>query len=393
MPTAAQADKIIKPAPSLPPPSKKFGTHEGACIRNLEEGIQDTNSVQDIVDSSARPSCDDVLRQSFHSELLTPRISRRGTARIQIDRTRSWRDGPNLEEIQLSYDYNKRLLIVDTPSILHERFFDHLKDAMAAYFLFLPYDRELISPILSMNYSLKLRDRIVTPDLTMTLTAVDEAPKVVLVPCVGECGSSENRAHVFDKVDDEVIAHPEAVLAIIVLIREAIAYRSPEDISVASISLRNGRHNPEPLYLADFLQLRSTPRGFNQPIRIANHDWAHLASAEFFVWVKGANQARIDVRDTNPQFMAHGTLGSVLQMGTVSTMLQRGMDRIRDMMVQFSKTLDHTGDFSALEEADVRLPLNWSLTAKSALTVADLTAHERYESWHDVRFKGAKRTK
>lgn len=87
------------------------------------------------------------------------------------------------------------------------------------------------------------------------------------------------------------------------------------------------------------------------------------------------------------------TLGSVLQMDDISAMLQRGMDKVRDMMARFSRTLDIAGDFSTLEEAEVRLPLNWSLSAKFALTAADLTAHERYESWHDVQFKGVKLTK
>lgn len=207
---------------------------------------------------------------------------------------------------RLSYRYDKRLLTVDMPSILHERSFDYLKDVIAAYILFLPYDRELISPILHMNYPLKLTDQLVTPDLTMTLTAVDGAPQVVIVPSVGECAVSQNRAHVFDKVENEIFAHPEAVLAIIVLVREAISYESPQDISTASTLLRNGTDNPKPLSLRDFLQLRSTPRSFNQPIRIADHDWAHLESVEYFVWVKGDNQERIDVRNTNPQFMAYG---------------------------------------------------------------------------------------
>ncbi|KAG1788884.1 uncharacterized protein HD556DRAFT_1311798 [Suillus plorans] len=207
---------------------------------------------------------------------------------------------------RLSYDYNKHLLIVDMPSILHERFFDHLKDTMAAYFLFLPYDCELVSPFLSMNYPLKLRDQLVMPDLTMTITAVENTPKVVLIPCIGECAMSEDRAHVFTKVEDEIIAHPEAVLAIIVIIHEAINYQGPKDISTTSISLHNGHDNPEPLPLANFLNLCSMPRGFNQPIRITDHDWAHLASVEYFVWVKGDNQAQIDVHNTNPQFMAHG---------------------------------------------------------------------------------------
>jgi hypothetical protein len=207
---------------------------------------------------------------------------------------------------RLSYRYDKRLLTVDMPSILHERSFDYLKDVIAAYILFLPYDRELISPILHMNYPLKLTDQLVTPDLTMTLTAVDGAPQVVIVPSVGECAVSQNRAHVFDKVENEIFAHPEAVLAIIVLVREAISYESPQDISTASTLLRNGTDNPKPLSLRDFLQLRSMPQSFNQPIRIADHDWAHLESVEYFVWVKGDNQERIDVRNTNPQFMAYG---------------------------------------------------------------------------------------
>ncbi|KAG2097255.1 uncharacterized protein F5147DRAFT_778058 [Suillus discolor] len=388
-----------KPAPVLPPPSMKNGARNVTCIRRplpSEEGIQDKNSVEDIPDNSARPLCDDVLRQSFHSDLLTPTAREVLRYLILPSHSQSLMEFPGVglrefkliehavgetgrisRKPRLSYDYNKRLLIVDMPSILHKRFFDHLKDAMAAYFLFLPYDRELISPFLSMNYSLKLRDQVVTPDLTMTITAVENAPK----------------AHVFTKVEDEIIAHPEAVLAIIVIIREAINYQCPKDISTASISLRNGRNNPKPLPLTDFLALRSMPRGFNQPIRIADHDWAYLASVEYFMWVKGVNQARIDVHNTNPQFMAHSMLGSVLQMDAISAMLQRGMDKVRDMMARFSRTLNIAGDFSTLEEAEVRLPLNWSISAKFALTAADLTAHERYESWHDVRFKGAKRTK
>ncbi|KAG2158546.1 uncharacterized protein EDB93DRAFT_1245776 [Suillus bovinus] len=127
----------------------------------------------------------------------------------------------------------------------------------------------------------------------MTLTVMDEAPKAVLVPSVGKCALSENRVHVFAKVEDEVIAHPEAILAIIVIIHEAITYQCPTDISVTSISLHNGHHNPKPLSLADFLQLFSTPQGFNQPIRVADHDWTHLDSVESFVWVKGDGEGQL----------------------------------------------------------------------------------------------------
>jgi hypothetical protein len=70
---------LIKPAPLLPPPSMKNGSHNVTCTRkpllSEEEGVQDKKSVEDIPDNSARPLCDDILRQSFHSELLTPSMS------------------------------------------------------------------------------------------------------------------------------------------------------------------------------------------------------------------------------------------------------------------------------------------------------------------------------
>ncbi|KAG2158545.1 uncharacterized protein EDB93DRAFT_1290270 [Suillus bovinus] len=174
---SSKAAPVLTESPLLPPPSKKYRNHEGACIRNLKEGIQDTNSVKDIIDNSACPLCDNVLRQSFHSELLTPTARKVLRYLILPTHSQSLMEFPSvgprefkliehavgetdqiMRKPRLSYDYHEHLLIIDMPSILHERFFDHLKDAMAAYFLFLPYDCELISPILSMNYSLKLRD-------------------------------------------------------------------------------------------------------------------------------------------------------------------------------------------------------------------------------------------
>jgi hypothetical protein len=67
-------------------------------------------------------------------------------------------------------------------------------------------------------------------------------------------------------------------------------------------------------------------------------------------------------------------------MDAVTAMLQRGMNKVRDSMVNFSRMLDNTRDFSALEEAEVRVPLNWNLGAKLVMTAADLTAHQRYEA-------------
>jgi hypothetical protein len=208
--------------------------------------------------------------------------------------------------IRLAYDYDKHLLVVDMPSIVHEASFDYLKECLTLSIANLPYDRELVRPTISMNYPLKISTGIVNPDITITITAVDDAPSEVLVPGVGECALSEDRVHVFNKVENEIIAHPDVLLAIIVLVREGMRYACPAPDSIASQELRNGEDDPQPLTLDRFIRQRTTPRAFGAPVRVAEHDWCHVQSVEYYVWVKGDNQARIDIRNDNPQFMAHG---------------------------------------------------------------------------------------
>jgi len=169
----------------------------------------------------------------------------------------------------------------------------------------LPYDRDLVYPSISMNYPLKMKGGVVNPDMTITITAVEEAPSVVLVPSVVECAVSEDRVHVFNKVENEIEAHLDTLLAIIVLVRKGINHACPEIDSAAWKELHNGDDDPQPLSLDSFVSQHATPQFFDAPIRIGGHDWCHVQSVEYFVWVKGDNQDRIDIRDNNPQFMAY----------------------------------------------------------------------------------------
>lgn len=193
------------------------------------------------------------------------------------------------------------------PSFLHEASFDYLKCHLTLAIAQLPYDPELVETTISMNYPLKIGgSKIVNPDMTITISAVDDAPSVVLVPAIGECAFSQNRDKVFKRMEDEIEAHPDAVLAIIVLVREGIRYACPNADSIASKELRNGEDDPQSLTLDEFISQRTTPRSFDTPIRVGEHDWCHIQSVEYFVWVKGDHQDRIDVRNYDPQFMAHG---------------------------------------------------------------------------------------
>ncbi|KAG1843542.1 hypothetical protein C8R48DRAFT_678736 [Suillus tomentosus] len=211
---------------------------------------------------------------------------------------------------------------------------------------------------------------------------------------------------------------------------------------------------------------RTMPRSFDTPIRVGEHDWCHIQSVEYFVWVKGDHQDRIDVRNYDPQFMAHGTLAPNLNMDAVTAMLERvipraesprsastdkrklrtlaeasddsgyrqkgsqvlpktyvviyrhsGPDRLSKpassgllfysvvyyqglkaryrvvaVQVSFSRELSEDVDCSELENAEVRQPIVWRLGAKNVMKAADLTAHQRYDLWHDEVFKGVKRS-
>ncbi|KAG2112737.1 hypothetical protein BD769DRAFT_1391855 [Suillus cothurnatus] len=296
---------------SLPSPnSAGKGASPKISLPAEEVGqTKSTGSVPTIPDAL----CGDAPKKSLHSEVLTSSISWRETGRIQVNTT-------CVNEAKVD--------------ILHKASFDYLKNCLMLAIAQLPYDRDLVYPSISMNYPLKIKGGVVNPDMTITITAVEEAPSVVLVPGVVECAVSEDRVHIFNKVENEIEAHLDAL--------------------------------------------------------IGGHNWCHIQSVEYFVWVKGNNQDHIDIHDDNPQFMAYGTLAPTLNMDAVTTMLERGVHKIRDTLVSFSRQLSDEVDCSNLENALVTLPIVWRLGAKNMMTAADLTAHQCYDLWHEEVIRGTK---
>lgn len=192
------------------------------------------------------------------------------------------------------------------PSTLHEEPFDYLKECLTLAIASFPYDRDVIRPSIKMNYQLQIQDASVMPDMTIALTSVDGPTEVVLIPGLGECALSEDRARVFTKMEDEIVAHPEAEFAVIVVIVEAITYASPAKDTPAWTALRNGDEDePFPLSLKSFIKRRSTPRSFDHAVTVAGHRWCHVQSVEYNVWTKSQN-GPIDIRNLNPANFARG---------------------------------------------------------------------------------------
>ncbi|KAG2028410.1 hypothetical protein BDR03DRAFT_988476, partial [Suillus americanus] len=86
----------------------------------------------------------------------------------------------------LAYDYNTHILITNMPTVLHEASFNHVKVSVRDCIRNLPYDCDVIDPMIQMTWSLEIASGSVVPDMVITLNAVDGPTEVVLIPFVGE---------------------------------------------------------------------------------------------------------------------------------------------------------------------------------------------------------------
>lgn len=184
------------------------------------------------------------------------------------------------------------------PTVLHESFYDDLKKWFTLAIEGLPYDPMTIRPQIHMNFPLQLAHKSVTPDIAISLTATQGPTKVILIPYVGETALTEEWAHVFRKVESMIARHPEILLASIVLVREAKRYTCPPDgKSTTSETLHSytdpdHKQKPVPISLESFITQRSTPREFNEPLKVADHTWCHVESVEYFCGLKEIKRSR-----------------------------------------------------------------------------------------------------
>ncbi|KAG2744920.1 hypothetical protein P692DRAFT_20877480 [Suillus brevipes Sb2] len=275
---------------------------------------------------------------------------------------------------RLTYDYEKTSLLVEMPSAIHEAPFDCLKLSLGNSITATSYDNDLIFPMVHMNSSLSVKEKSVTPDICITVTPAVGPTKIVLVPFVGECACSEDKAHAIGKLKDTIAAHPDTQMAVLGLIREARPYSSPVKGSIAWKTLSKPNKT---LPLADFITKRHLPC---TPITVAQHVWCHIRTVEVFVWVRGDDGSAINL--DNEDNMAHGTLLLDINMDAVKLMLKRGLGKIRDSLVTFSKQLNSEIDCTELEEAVIALVIRWKDFVIALNNGADVTAWRRYRAWH-----------
>ncbi|KAG2109691.1 uncharacterized protein F5147DRAFT_652282 [Suillus discolor] len=315
--------KLLKHRPVSPGLLLGNRTTEPRSIKTclpVEQETQDNKSVDceegtsDVATTAADSLYDHDIQKSYHSEHFTPIFNWTGSGKYL--------------------------------HVLHEAFHDDLKDSFTSAIKDLPYNRRIIRPQVHMNYKLRLKSKSVTPDMVISLTATQGPTQKLLIPYVGETALTEQWDHVFKKMESMIVAHPEIILASIVLVREAKHYTSPQQDSIATDMLHNhcnGEEKPDPLSLKEFITQRSTLRNFEEPIQVSDHTWCHVESVEYFVWIKGDKDRAIDMHNGKPEDRAYGVLLPKLHMDDVTKIFDRGMSQMRDLFLSFQKDLDPKG--------------------------------------------------
>ncbi|KAG1850397.1 hypothetical protein DFJ58DRAFT_729275 [Suillus subalutaceus] len=261
---------------------------------------------------------------------------------------------------RLSYDYEKQSLLVNMPSAIHEAPFDCLKLTLGQTITSLPYDHDTIYPMIHMNSSLKVKRKTVTPDICLTITPSEGPTKIKLIPFFGECMCSEDKKHAINKLAKTIRAHPDIKMAVLGLVREAQPYHRPKRDSHAWNFFST---DPEPLPLEEFITEHFPSCS---SITITGHNWCHVSSVEFLVWVQGDDEAAIDLNKEDAEHMAYGTLLPDLNMDAVK--------------------LDPSIDCTELEKAPITFLPIWKDYLIACRNGADVTAWTRVHGLVDSFF-------
>ncbi|KAG2108996.1 uncharacterized protein F5147DRAFT_773331 [Suillus discolor] len=270
-----------------------------------------------------------------------------------------------------------RVLLVDMPNTIHEAPFSKLKDSFVSTLKLLSYNHKLICSDVNMNLVSEIPGRSVTPDMSITMMKAKGLVNELLLPLIRECACSITVASTLDRMGRIIGANPEVAVAILAIVREVKPYQSPREGSIASETLSTSeRPMPRNQFVTEEVPL-------GEPVKIAGYDWCYLSSVEYMVWIKPDGEAQINLDDHDDEHMARGMLFPEISMDAVMNMIQRGLEKAKDMFVDFTQRLDETVDVTPLEEAQVTFSIDWDDAVSSLNGAVQSTSYARYVAWHN----------
>lgn len=84
------------------------------------------------------------------------------------------------------------------------------------------------------------------------------------------------------------------------------------------------------------------------------------------------------------------TIYLVISMTGVTAMINKGLAKVKELVIAFIKKLHLSIDTDALEKAEITPIINWSVIQLALAPAAEFTAHARYQAWFHSVFSGTK---
>lgn len=185
----------------------------------------------------------------------------------------------------------------------------------------LPLNLRFISVDVGMNYPLDSPDGSFSavPDIALALNRQSGKRVDSEVAYLGECAFSQDQDALELKLQNEIDAFPNVLMAMMIVIQED-GYRSPKEGSRAwNYFLSKQEAYPYGQFM-DLMTVTEEDSQFLGPVTVASHPWSRISAVDYYVWVKDGDQ-KIDIQDQSPEKMARGVSGvlSLLCKGCVGT--------------------------------------------------------------------------
>lgn len=182
----------------------------------------------------------------------------------------------------------------------------------------LPLNPRFISVDVGMNYPLDSPDGSFSaiPDIALLLNRQSGKRVGSEVAFLGECAFSQDQDALELKLQNEIDAYPNVLMAMMIIIQED-GYCSPKEGSQAweYFLSKQETYSYEPFM--DLMTVTEEDSRFLGPVTVASHPWSRIFAVDYYVWVKDGDE-KIDIKDQSPEKMAHCVSG-VLRKGCVPT--------------------------------------------------------------------------
>ncbi|KAI6020786.1 hypothetical protein BKA83DRAFT_4494612 [Pisolithus microcarpus] len=198
---------------------------------------------------------------------------------------------------------------------------------------------------------------------------------------IGECAFSQNKAVLHDKLKKITAELPDLVAVMMIVIQEDAPFNSPQQKSAAwEFFKSHGTLLSQKEFLALCTDL-SELICLSKSITVGGHTWCHLATVEYFIWVREVGGNPININNSGADSSTRGTLFPEIRMGEVDAMFDKAISTSKDSIVLFFEWLGESFETGEIDEAIGRLKISWTDCRGHLTGGMKDTVYDRYQCW------------